>query len=132
MIAIHQQEFANIQLSVSGIIFLGAPFQGSDIASIGTWLAQISGLDSAILKLLEKQSSSLYALSRDFWGSYSERDLVCYSEKNKAKYGPVKKQVSLYVFLVLFRLADYADGQLAVSQSAWKTDDVLGCRSFGT
>ncbi|KAH6694361.1 P-loop containing nucleoside triphosphate hydrolase protein [Leptodontidium sp. MPI-SDFR-AT-0119] len=93
VIAIHQQQFTDVQLSVAGIIFLGAPFQGSDVASIGTWLAQISGLDSTILKLLEKESPSLYALSRDFWGSYGDWDLVCYYEKNKAKYGPVKKQM---------------------------------------
>lgn len=66
MIAIYQQDFTNLRLSVAGVIFLGAPFQGSDIASVRTWLAQLSGLDLIILKLLEKDSPSLYTLSRDF------------------------------------------------------------------
>ncbi|KAG9239961.1 P-loop containing nucleoside triphosphate hydrolase protein, partial [Calycina marina] len=92
VIAIHQQEFTNLRLSVAGVIFLGVPFQGSDVASVGARLAQIRGLDSTILKLLEKDSPSLYALSRDFRGSYGEWDLVCFYEKIEAGYGPMKKQ----------------------------------------
>jgi hypothetical protein len=95
VIAIHQQDFTNLRLSVAGIIFLGAPFQGSDVAGVGTRLAQLSGLDSTILKLLEKDSANLYALSRDFWGSHSDRDLVCFYEMVEAKFGPIKTQVCL-------------------------------------
>lgn len=97
MIAIHQREFTNLRLSVAGVIFLGAPFQESDVASVGTRLAKISGLDSTILKLLEKDSPNLYALSRDFWGNYSDWDLVYFYEKREAEYGPIKKQVGLHV-----------------------------------
>ena len=102
MIAIHQQEFTELRLSVAGVVFLGAPFQGSDVASVGTRLAQISGLDSTILKMLEKDSPNLYALSRDFWGSHSNWDLVCFYERSKAEYGPIKKRVRLYA--ILYRL----------------------------
>ncbi len=80
-----------------------------------TWLAQISGLDSTILKLLEKESPSLHALSRDFWGSYSDRDFVCYYEKNRSKYGPLAKQVGFFDLLNLFHSIDNTDGHLAVS-----------------
>ena len=107
--------FTDLRLSVAGVIFLGAPFQGSEVATFGTRMAQISGLDSTILELLEKDSPSLYALSRDFWGSYSDWDLVCFYEKMEVEYGPVKKQVGLHVsFFNLSRLADYIDGQLAI------------------
>jgi hypothetical protein len=95
VIAIHQREFTDLHLSVAGIIFLGAPFQGSDTASIGTRLAQLTGLDSTILKLLEKDSPNLYALSRDFWGSHSDYDLVCFYEMVEAEFGPIKAQVCL-------------------------------------
>lgn len=66
MIAIHQRDFTNLRLSVAGVIFLGAPFQGSDVARVGIRLAQLSGRDSTILKLLEKDSPSLYTLSKTF------------------------------------------------------------------
>ncbi|KAM3088918.1 hypothetical protein ACMFMG_000539 [Clarireedia jacksonii] len=93
VIAIHQREFTNLRLSVAGIIFLGAPFQGSDIANVGTRLARLSGLDSTILKLLEKDSANLYALSRDFWGSHSDWDLVCFYEMVEAEFGSIKTQI---------------------------------------
>ncbi len=93
MSAVHQSEFADLRFSVAGIIFLGAPFQGSDVALFGKWLARLSGRDSTLLELLEKDSSSLYALSRDFWGSHSNWDVVCFYEKQEGNYGPLKAQV---------------------------------------
>ncbi len=72
MIAVHQPDFADLRYSITGILFLGAPFQGSDAALFGKWLARLSGRDSTLLEPLEKDISSLYALSRDFWGSYSD------------------------------------------------------------
>lgn len=91
--AVHQREFTDIRLSVAGIIFLGAPFQGSNAAAYGMWLAQVAGLDSTLLELLKKDSPSLQALSRDFWGSYSDYDIVCFYEKREADYGPWKTRV---------------------------------------
>lgn len=99
MIAIHQQEFTDLRLSVAGVVFLGTPFQGSDIAGVGTRLAQISGLDSTILKMLEKDSPDLYGLSRDFWGSHGNWDLVCFYERSQAEYGPIRKQVRSHAIL---------------------------------
>ena len=95
MIAVHQQDFTDLRLSVAGIIFLGAPFQGSDAAFFGKWLARLRGCDSTLLELLERDSLSLCALSRDFWGSHSDWDLVCFYEKREAGYGPLKAQVCL-------------------------------------
>ncbi|KAK8905606.1 hypothetical protein QC760_005530 [Botrytis cinerea] len=93
VIAIHQREFTNLRLSVAGIIFLGAPFQGSDAALFGTWLAKALRRDTALLELLKKDSPTLYNLSRDFWGSYSAWDLVCFYEMIDAEFGPIKTQV---------------------------------------
>ncbi len=100
MIAVHQRNFTDLHLSVAGVLFLGAPFQGSNAAGIGTWVARLSGLDSTLLELLKKDSPSLHALSRDFWGSHNDWDLVCFYEKRnrEADYGPLKAKVCLYSF----------------------------------
>jgi hypothetical protein len=98
VIAIHQREFTNLRLSIAGIIFLGAPFQGSDTALFGTWLAKALRGDTTLLKLLKKDSPTLSDLSRDFWGSHSDWDLVCFYEKKEADYGPLKIQVCLCFF----------------------------------
>jgi hypothetical protein len=78
--AVHQPALTNVRLSVAGIIFLGAPFQGSNAASLGKSLASLSGRDPTLLELLEKNNTTLHILSKEFWGSYSTWDLVCFYE----------------------------------------------------
>lgn len=95
-------DFANIRLSTVGIIFLGAPFQGSDAAVYGEWLAQLTLLDSTLLKSLKKDSPSLHALSRDFWNSHSEWDIVCFYENRETSYGPLETLVCLYFSLLVY------------------------------
>jgi hypothetical protein len=94
--AVHQQHFTDLCLSVAGIIFLNTPFQGSNIAIFGKWLARLSGLDPIMLKLLEKGNSDLYVLAIDFWGSYSNLDIICFYKILETNYGPLKAQVCLY------------------------------------
>ena len=95
MNAVHLQEFHDLRLSVAGIIFLGAPFQGSNIATFGEWLAQLSSLDSTLLQALKRGSEELYELSIDFCGSYSNWDLVCFYEKKETNFGLFDAQVCL-------------------------------------
>lgn len=95
MIAALKQDFTNLLLSVAGIIFLGAPFQGSNAAFFGKWLARLSGCDSTLLKSLEKSNISLRHLSEDFWGRYSNWDLVCFYENIEAEYRLFKAKVCL-------------------------------------
>jgi hypothetical protein len=79
---------------VAGIIFLGGPFQGSDAALFGQWLAKMSGHDTTLLEMLRKRSPDLYALSTDFYSSHCDFDLICFYEKEKAKFlGIMKAQV---------------------------------------
>jgi hypothetical protein len=85
--AVHQRDFTNLRLSVVGIIFLGAPFQGSEAAIFGEWLARLSWLDPTLLQALRKGSQELYELSIDFCGSYTDWDLVCFYEKKDASFG---------------------------------------------
>jgi len=87
VIAVHQQEFHDLRLSIAGIIFLGAPFQGSDTAVFGKWLARLSGFDSTLLKILQSGSSDLYALQEDFCGSYAAWDVVCFYETSDTNFG---------------------------------------------
>ena len=86
MNAVHRQEFTDLRLSVAGIIFLGAPFQGSDAAIFGEWLARLRRLDSTLLEGLRKGNPDLFALSTDFCGSYIDRDVVCFYEKRETEY----------------------------------------------
>ncbi|GAW21162.1 hypothetical protein ANO14919_106790 [Xylariales sp. No.14919] len=92
-IADHGDDYADIRLSVAGIIFLGAPFRGSDLAVYGKWIAKVSGRDTTLLRLLQKDNSYLHGLSRDFWASYGNRDVLCFYESKDAEYGPWKQRI---------------------------------------
>ncbi|TVY71301.1 Protein SERAC1, partial [Lachnellula suecica] len=85
--------FHDLGLSVAGIIFLGAPLRGSDAARWGTWLAQALHYDSTILKLLQKDSQPLFDIGRDFSDCRIDWDLVCFYEKQDAKFGPFTVQI---------------------------------------
>ena len=87
MIAVHQPEFTDLRLSIAGVLFLGAPFQGSDAAVFGKWLARLSRLDSTLLENLRNGSPELYALQEDFCGSYTAWDLVCFYEMSDTNFG---------------------------------------------
>ncbi|KFX98191.1 hypothetical protein V490_02429 [Pseudogymnoascus sp. VKM F-3557] len=94
VLAVLQPAFADVRLSVAGIIFLGGPFQGSDAALFGQWLAKMSGHDTTLLEMLRKRSPDLYALSTDFYSSHCDFDLICFYEKEKAKFlGIMKAQI---------------------------------------
>lgn len=93
MLADHGNKFRNIQLSTAGIIFLGAPHQGSGAAVYGVWLAQIAGLEKTLLESLEQHSPDLHNLGRDFEESYGDADIVCFYEDKDASYGSLRTQV---------------------------------------
>ncbi len=99
MFAASSRHFHDLGLSVAGIIFLGAPLQGSDAARLGAWLAQALQYDSTMLKLLQKNSQPLYDVARDFSECLIDWDLVCFYETQGAKYGPLKVQVCSYFSL---------------------------------
>jgi hypothetical protein len=87
VIAVHQPEFTDLRLSIAGVLFLGSPFQGSDAAVFGKWLARLSRLDSTLLENLRNGSPELYALQEDFCGSYTAWDLVCFYEMSDTNFG---------------------------------------------
>jgi hypothetical protein len=70
------------------------------VAVYGKWLAQFGGLDSTLLESLLKDCPNLHALSRDFWDSYNELDIVCFYENEEAAYGPLRTRVCLCVSII--------------------------------
>jgi hypothetical protein len=98
-IAVYGPRYADLRLSVSGIVFLGTPFQGSEQAEYAQWLARLIRLHEAeghrytLLKTLQKDSRELHNLSVDFWRSYGEYDMTCFYENRNAEYGPINQQV---------------------------------------
>ncbi|RDL37405.1 uncharacterized protein BP5553_04838 [Venustampulla echinocandica] len=85
--AASSRHFHDLGLSVAGIIFLGAPLQGSNAAIWGTWLAQALRYDSTMLQLLQKDSQPLFDVARDFSDCHINWDSVCFYETQHARYG---------------------------------------------
>lgn len=93
MLASHGNDFSNIRLSTAGIVFLGTPFQGSNVAVYGRWLAQAVGHDKTLLESFNKNSPAFYEIEREFETCYRDADTV-YFESIEASIGPWQIQVS--------------------------------------
>ena len=94
MLADHGSDFRDVRLSLAGIIFLGAPHQGSNAAEYGVWLARAAGRDITLLESLKRNSITLSEVASDFEKSYgAETDIVCFYEHENASYGPLETQV---------------------------------------
>ncbi|KAG9239765.1 P-loop containing nucleoside triphosphate hydrolase protein [Amylocarpus encephaloides] len=92
VIAASSRHFREIGLSVAGIIFLGGPFQGSDAALWGTWLAQVLRSERSLLELLQKDSQPLFDIGRDFAECLIDWDVIYFYETQNATYGPLTFQ----------------------------------------
>ena len=84
-ILLHQssEEGKAIRKSIAGIIFMGTPHCGSDLANIGSAFANIASMvidmPKLLLKTLSKNSSALYYISRDFATVTSDLNLTLIS-----------------------------------------------------
>lgn len=92
-------QFSDISSSVAGIIFLGTPFQGSNAAGLGSFIARLGGFDSTLLKLLQKDNPELHKLSRNFWSGYGHLDILCFYENRDADFKLLKTQVRSLVIV---------------------------------
>jgi hypothetical protein len=83
------------------------PFQGSDTAGPGEWMARAAkaaGRTTSnyvkLIQSLKRNDVELLHMSRDFWANYNDLDIVCYYETMDAAYGPWKTRVCSYLLPV--------------------------------
>lgn len=82
-----QQKFEIIKNATYGIVFLGTPHRGSDLASLGQTLARIAKVafknpKIQLLKILEENSQQLQDLSEQFSNLHSLFHIVsCFEQK---------------------------------------------------
>ena len=96
----HSKNFNDLRLSVTGIVFLGTPHQGSDTAGYVKLLARATGRDTTLLESLTRNSQVLHELAHDFESSYSNADLVCFYEEKQDLLG-VKVRIACTRFSAL-------------------------------
>lgn len=94
-IAKHDQSFHHLLKATAGVVFLGTPHRGADIASWGDTLATCAaafglGPDTQLLNILRKDSNRLREIFNDFAVLSNEMglDLICFYElfKTTIKY----------------------------------------------
>lgn len=71
----------DIKLSTTGVIFLGTPHGGTDIAGYGAFIAKVKQNDSSLVESLKTSDQDLYNLAIDFAAGYSSLAQVCFYEK---------------------------------------------------
>jgi len=78
------QDFRSVKDRVAGVIFLGTPHEGTEIAGLARKLLLPPKIfrivDTGMLKSLESKNAGLYNISRDFWSGYGHLDIVCFYE----------------------------------------------------
>jgi hypothetical protein len=90
VIANHGTVYKEVKSATTGILFLGTPHQGSNIAdfaaSLLAPLQQLTSLvNTKLLNNLRTDAPQLFDMSRDFWAEYADLDIVCFYEKEKRK-----------------------------------------------
>lgn len=103
-VLLHQSssEGKSIRNHIVGIIFMGTPHCGSDLASIGSAFIRIAStvteVPKVLLKTLAKNSSTLYDISREFAEAVSDRKLklISFYELNACAF-PWWKRASVIV-----------------------------------
>jgi hypothetical protein len=79
------QYFGSIKESTHGIIFLGTPHRGANIASYGETLVTIAkavglGSDTGLLRSLRDRSPQLLKLATNFSDIYNNFEIFCFYE----------------------------------------------------
>lgn len=95
MLASNRPEFQNIKSLTAGIIFLGTPHGGTDLAGYASFIARIKGNNSTLVESLKSSDENLLALSHDFAFGYRHLSIMCFYEKVQNSYlgGHTKIQV---------------------------------------
>ena len=100
LITLLEKDFSEIHEYVTGIIFLGVPFQGSEVAKAGELFAGITLKERGYRKMissLKRDENGLFNSLRQFASSYNNLNMVCFTERKDTKFGLFKKQVYLII-----------------------------------
>jgi hypothetical protein len=77
----------DIKRSTVGIIFLGTPHGGTDIAGYAAYIAKLKGNDASLVESLKPTGKELYALAIDFAAGCKSIPIICFYEKVPQTYG---------------------------------------------
>lgn len=96
MLASNRPEFQNIKSFTAGIVFLGTPHGGTNLAGYASFIAKLKGNDTTLVESLSVSDENLLALSHDFAFGYRHLSIMCFYETMPNKYlgGHTKIQVS--------------------------------------
>ena len=86
VLANNRPDYEDIKISTAGVVFLGTPHAGIDIAGYAKFLAVVKGNDPTLLKQLEPNKQELYNLSHDFAAGYKHLSITCFYEKLNQAY----------------------------------------------
>lgn len=96
MLASNRPEFQNLKSFTVGVVFLGTPHRGTDLARYASLIAELKANDSTLLQSLKSSDEHLLALLQDFAFGYRHLSIMCFYEKVQNEYlgGRAKIQVN--------------------------------------
>ncbi|MCJ1349068.1 hypothetical protein MMC31_007304, partial [Peltigera leucophlebia] len=86
VLASNRPEFQNIKFFTAGIVFLGTPHGGTDLAGYASFIAKLKGNDSTLVQSLKSSDENLLALSHDFAFGYRDLSIMCFYETMQNRY----------------------------------------------
>ncbi len=70
VLASNRPDCEDIKRSTAGVLFLGTPHEGTDVAGYGSFIAKLKRNDPSLIQSLKPTDEDLYALSLDFAAGY--------------------------------------------------------------
>ena len=86
MLASNRPKFQNIKSFTVGIVFLGTPHGGTDLAGYASFIAKLKGNDHTLVESLKSSDENLLALSHDFAFGYRDLSIMCFYETMQTRY----------------------------------------------
>ncbi|MCJ1346929.1 hypothetical protein MMC31_005149, partial [Peltigera leucophlebia] len=86
VLASNRPEFQNIKSFTAGIVFLGTPHGGTDLAGYASFIAKVKGNDTTLVQSLKSSDENLLVLSQDFAFGYRHLSIMCFYETMQTGY----------------------------------------------
>ena len=86
MLISNRPEFLNIKSFTVGIVFLGTPHGGTDLAGYASFIAKLKGNDHTLVQSLMSSDENLLALSHDFAFGYRYLSIMCFYETMETRF----------------------------------------------